>query len=245
MTAPGALYGIGVGPGDPGLITVTGAELISKISKIFVPIARIKAESLALDIARRYVSDDAEIVELVFPMVTDKAELSRRWDESARTIADALSTGEDACFVTLGDPLLYSTYIYLLRALKKALPGARVVTIPGVTAFNAVAALTSFPVGEGKEPVTIIPAADDLGAAREAIERGGTVVLMKVGKRLQRIIDLLEELGVQENAVFVSNAGMEDQRVETDLSRLRGETEQTGYMSTILVHAGKRKGETA
>lgn len=242
MTEPGVLYGVGVGPGDPGLVTVAGAELISKTKKIFVPIARIKSESLALDIARRYVSDDAEVVGLVFPMVTDKDELSRRWDESAGMIAAALSTGEDACFVTLGDPLLYSTYIYLLRALEKALPGAKVVTIPGVTAFSAVAALTSFPVGEAKEPVTIIPAADDLGAAREAMERGGTVVLMKVGKRLQRIMDLLEEQGVLENAVFVSNAGMENQRVETDLSRLRGESVETGYMSTILVHAGKKGG---
>jgi precorrin-2/cobalt-factor-2 C20-methyltransferase len=242
MDKSGTLYGIGVGPGDPELVTVKGARLLGRIKHVFAPKARIKAESVALRIIGRYVGKDSQVTELVFPMTADQAELERRWDESAAAIARPLQAGEDACFITLGDPLLYSTYIYLVRALRKIMPGAPVATVPGIMAINSVAALANFPLGEGKEPVTIIPTADDLAQARRAIETGGTVALMKIGKRLPAVIALLEEMGVMEDAVFVSNAGMEDQRMETDLRKLKGEAEQTGYLSTILLHCDGRRG---
>ncbi|MBI4667164.1 MAG: precorrin-2 C(20)-methyltransferase [Nitrospinae bacterium] len=237
----GTLYGIGVGPGDPELVTVKGARLLGECKKLFVPKARIKAESVALAIIERYVNPQAVIEELVFPMVMDKNELERQWAESASKIASWLATGQDACFVTLGDSLLYSTYIYLVRALKKAAPEARVSTVPGVTAFSAAAALTDFPVGEAKEPVTIIPAADDLGSVRQAVRGEGTVILMKVGKRLHGILDALEEAEVIDSAVFTAYAGLEGERVETNLRNLKNEDPQIGYLSTILVHCGKRK----
>ncbi len=235
----GTLYGIGVGPGDPELITVKGAKLLESCGHLFVPKARVKAESVALEIVKSYVGGKTQIHELVFPMVTDKAELAEKWAESARSIAEVLKAGNDACFITLGDSLLYSTYIYLLRALKEVLPEVKTVTIPGITAFSAVAALTNFPVGEGKEPVTIIPAADDLKAVENALMGDGTVVLMKIGKRLQPILDLLEKAGAIENAVFVSNVGMDDERLVTDLKGLRNENPETGYLSIILIHVGK------
>lgn len=236
----GTLYGIGVGPGDPDLITVKGANLISNTKHLFAPIARIKKSSVALDIVKKYVKDTTIVKELVFPMVTDENELNKRWDESAKIIAEVLEKGEDAVFLTLGDALLYSTYIYLLRALRKIHPDVNVVTIPGITAFSAVAALTEFPVGEAKEPVTIVPTSDDLQAVRGAIELGGAVILMKVGKRLQNILGLLEEMDAMEESVFVANAGMESQRLETDLRKLKGESGLTGYLSTILIKSRAR-----
>jgi len=170
----------------------------------------------------------------------DKAELSRSWKQSAQIIADLLQTGSDVCFLTLGDALVYSTYIYLLRELKAILPEITVVTVPGITSFSAVAALTDFSLGEGKEPITIVPTADDLTAVRRAVETRGTVVLMKIGKRLGDILDILEELGVIDDAVFVQRAGQPTQRVELDLRKLRGEDAQAGYLSVILVHANRR-----
>ncbi|MBI5178105.1 MAG: precorrin-2 C(20)-methyltransferase [Nitrospinae bacterium] len=235
----GTLYGIGVGPGDPDLITVKGVKLLASCKHLFVPKARMKSESVALDIVKGHLNGNTQVHELVFPMVTDKTELMKKWDESARAIAEILKTGSDACFITLGDSMLYSTYIYLLRALKNVLPEVKTVTVPGITAFSAVAALTDFPVGEAKEPVTIIPAADDLTAVENALKGEGTVVLMKIGKRLQGILDCLEKAGAIDDAVFVANAGMEDQRLETDLRKLRNEKPETGYLSIILVHAGK------
>ena len=106
-------------------------------------------------------------------------------------------------------------------------------------ALNAAAALTNFPLGEGKEPVTIIPIADDLTAAKNALMAGGTIVLMKVGKRLATILELLDEAGCLDSAVFVSRAGQKEQYIETDLKKLKGADDKAGYMSIMLVHAKK------
>lgn len=232
----GTLYGIGVGPGDPELITVKGVSILSRCRHVFVPKATISGASMALAIAKRYIGSGAQIHEIVFPMTMDRAELSRRWVESAHKIIEILQTGEDTCFLTLGDPLLYSTYIYLLRELRVQLPEVKVITVPGITAFSAAAALTEFSVGEAKYPVTIVPTADDLEEVRRALARKGTVVLMKIGKRLEDILGLLEKADLIEESVFVSHAGMEEQRVETDLRRLRKEDPTAGYLSIILVH---------
>ncbi|MGB6066108.1 MAG: precorrin-2 C(20)-methyltransferase [Desulfomonilaceae bacterium] len=236
----GKLYGIGVGPGDPDLITVKGATILGECAHVFVPKARNSAESVALSIAQKHINPRAEIHEILFPMTTDRSELEKRWEESARAIAEVLETGADACFLTLGDTLLYSTYIYMLRALRRRIPSVEVVTVPGITAFSAAASLAEFPVGEAKEPVTIIPTADDLKDVRRALSLGGTVVLMKIGKRLNQILDLLEDAGVIEHSVFISHAGMASQRIEADLRNLRGENSETGYLSIILVRG---KGE--
>jgi precorrin-2/cobalt-factor-2 C20-methyltransferase len=235
----GTLYGIGIGPGDPELITLKGARLISACRNLFVPKARTGAESVALAIARPLVSPEARIEELLFPMTADREELAHRWDNTAARITQVLMAGKDACFLTLGDPLLYSTYIYLLRALRRIIFDLNVVTVPGITAFGAAAALTNFPVGEGRDSVTIVPAADDLTAVRRALAAGGTVVLMKIGKRLPEILDLLDGEGFLESSVFVSHATMAGQRIETDLRRLKEEGPEAGYLSIILVHVGK------
>ncbi|HMK34472.1 MAG TPA: precorrin-2 C(20)-methyltransferase [Desulfomonilaceae bacterium] len=237
----GTLYGIGVGPGDPDLITVKGMKILNECAHVFVPKARLEGDSVALSIAQRHIHAEAEIHEIVFPMTTDRNKLIARWEESARIIADVLETGSDACFLTLGDTFLYSTYIYMLRALRHRIPDVHVVTVPGVTAFSAAAALSEFPVGEAKDPVTIIPTADDLEEVRRALAAGGTVVLMKIGKRLGGILDVLESAGAMGRSVFVSHAGMDSQRVVKDLGELRGEEADTGYLSVILVR-GKGEG---
>lgn len=238
----GVLYGIGVGPGDPELITVKGAKLIGACKHVFVPKARQDGDSVALSIAQQYIGPSAEIHEVIFPMITDKTELMRRWEESARLISEVLQKGHDACFLTLGDAFLYSTYIYMLRALRIIVPDIEVVTVPGITAFSAAAAASESPIGEGKGNVTIVPTADDLDSLRHALNAGGTLVLMKIGKRLGRILDVLEAAGALGRSVFVSHVGMENQRIVTDLEKLRGESPEAGYLSIILV---RTKGEEA
>lgn len=118
----GKLYGIGVGPGDPELMTIKGAKLLSECRMVFVPKSREERESAALKIAGPFLGRDSQVMELMFPMITDPQALSNHWDEAAQKIADFLLKGHDCCFLTLGDPLLYSTYIYLLRHLRKRIP---------------------------------------------------------------------------------------------------------------------------
>jgi precorrin-2/cobalt-factor-2 C20-methyltransferase len=219
-------------------VTVKAAAVLAATPHVFVPKARAASDSLALDIARRYLRDDATVRELLFPMTADRATLHRSWAASAEAIAPVLESGADACFLTLGDPLVYATYIYLLRALQARLPEARAVTVPGIPAFCAGAALVNFPLGEGKQLLTVVPAADDLASVREALGRGGTVALMKIGPRLPEILTLLREAALLERAVFVSRVGLPGQRVELDLTALSGAEVETGYLSVILVHAG-------
>lgn len=238
----GTLYGVGVGPGDPELITVKGAAVLARCPHVFVPKARTAAESVALSITGRYIGRNAKVHELLFPMTSDNDELSTRWKENARAVAGVLEGGEDACFITLGDLFLYSTYIYLLREIRNIIPDLNVISIPGVTSFSAAASLSSFPVGEGREPVSVIPAsADDLGAVREALKKKGTVILMKIGRRLPEILDIIDSEGLIDRGIFASRAGMEGERVETDLRKLRGAAAEAGYLSIILVHAGKKE----
>ncbi|MBF0552836.1 MAG: precorrin-2 C(20)-methyltransferase [Deltaproteobacteria bacterium] len=235
----GTLYGIGIGPGDPDLMTIKGAAILAATGHVFVPKASDKADSLALTIARKHLNPKARIQEIVFPMTTDRAELDSRWIEAAKVVAEVLQTGIDACFLTLGDAFLYSTYIYLVRALRRLIPEVKIVTVPGITAFSAAAAAAEFPVGEAKAPVTIVPTADDLTAVQDAVATGGTVVLMKIGKRLGRVIEVLESAGALDRSVLLAHVGMDDEQIETDLSRLKGAEATAGYMSIILVRGSR------
>lgn len=237
----GTLYGIGVGPGDPDLITVKGARLLAECRHVFVPRGRRASDCLALTIAYKHMSPGAVVHEVIFPMTSDPEELAREWDNQVGPIVEILRQGSDACYLTLGDTLLYSTYIYMLRALRRQLPQAKVVTLPGVTAFSAVAAAAEFPLGRGKETVTIVPSSDDLENLRRALATGGTTVLMKIGKRLKPVLDLLAKEGALDRAVFVSHAGMENEIAHTDLRKLRDEAgDETGNLSVILIHGRNR-----
>jgi len=235
----GTFYGIGVGPGDPELITVKGANLIASCGCVVVPKSRMKKESIALRIAKQYISDGAEIVEQVYPMTADKDLLQEKWSEAAGEVLALLRKPQDVCFLTLGDPMFYSTHIYLLRCLKALVPELETVTVAGIMAMGAASAMTDFPLGEAKKPVTVIPVQEDLVATRRAIEGGGNIVLMKVGERLQPILELMEELGVIDRAVFVAKAGQDGEVISTNPGELKDRDPKTGYLSVILINADK------
>lgn len=235
----GTLYGIGVGPGDPEWMPVKAVKILAGCRHVFVPKSRIAADSVALDIARLHLQPGAIVHELTFPMSTDSAVLAQSWQQAAAEVCSTLEQGEDAAFLTLGDAMLYSTYIYLLRALRELRPDVLVVTVPGITAMSAAAALTNFPIGQGKQLVTIVPASDDLDQFAQVLDRGGTVVLMKIGQRLEKVIDMLEARGLADRAVFVAHAGMPQQHVEINVRRLRGLPEQTGYLSIMIIQTDR------
>lgn len=241
----GHFYGIGTGPGDPGWLTVRGAQILGACPHIFAPKARIKSESLAQTIARPHIAPGATIHELLFPMTRDEEELAAHWRTAADEVASVLERGENACFLTIGDPMLYSTYVYLLRSLRERLPELKAETVPGVPSFCAAAALTGFTLGEGKAPVTIVPTADDLTAVRQAVRQGGTVVLMKIGARLPHVLEMLREEECLQEAVLVSRAGQAGERIERDLAALLGQNADVGYLSVILAKGKKREASAA
>jgi precorrin-2/cobalt-factor-2 C20-methyltransferase len=231
----GTFYGIGIGPGDPDLITVKGAEILSACRHIFTRKILEDPERSPEIIAKKHMNPEARIHEIGFPGHRDRSELSRGWDEAAHRIAEVLETGEDACFLSRGDALLYSTYDQLLKALRRRISGVEVVTIPGITAWGAAAAVANFPVGRGKEITAIVPSSDDLEGIRRALSCSGTVVVLEIGHRMGGILDILEGSGAMGRSVFVSRAGMDKQLVESDLRNLRGRDAEINHLSTILI----------
>ena len=234
MSQPcGTFYGVGIGPGDPELLSLKALRIIRSTAHIFVPKAEAKADSFALDIVSPYV-DKAKVHEMVFPMIRDPQRLREFWTTAANEMLTCLRRGEDVAFLTIGDPLTFSTYNYVLDIIRREVPQKNVVTVPGITSYNALAARASFSLAEGNERIAIVPVpGGDLGSLRETLRTFDTVVLMKVAKKLDAVLDLLEELGLMGRAVFGSYVGTPQEFVTRDLASLKGTGR--GYMSVIIV----------
>jgi len=162
-------------------------------------------------------------------------ELKSSYDLSARRIIGDLRQGKQVAYLTLGDPMLYSTYIYLTEALRRQCPDIAIETVPGIPSFGAAAALANISLAEKNERVIILPVPEDLTDLKNILRRFDTVILLKVAKKLAEVIDLLGECDCINNAVFISHAGLENQTIERDLKRLRLEENEQGYLSIIIV----------
>ncbi|MBI2958115.1 MAG: precorrin-2 C(20)-methyltransferase [Chloroflexi bacterium] len=228
----GKLYGIGIGPGDPGLITVKALEILKAADVVCVPKGDRSEGSLAQSIIQGLLPQK-EYLTLRFPMVYETSYLETHWGAAAEAVAEKLALGKCVAFITLGDPTLYSTYIYLLRALTLTMPDLCVETIPGVTSVTASAALANLPLAEGEQRLAIVPGSTPEASLRRIMREFDTVVLMKIGKRLPQIQSLIAELGLSANAVLVSRAGLSGQTVVRDTSRI--DDPQMGYLSLIIV----------
>ncbi|HHT9120767.1 MAG TPA: precorrin-2 C(20)-methyltransferase [Candidatus Hypogeohydataceae bacterium YC41] len=228
----GDFYGIGIGPGDPELLTLKAARIIKEVDVIFVPKAGIKEESMALDIARPLL-DGKRVVEKVFPMIKETERLESHWREAALAIKEELEKGSSVGFLTIGDPLTFSTYVYLLRCLREMIPEEKIHTIPGVTSFNAAASLANLSLAQRDEKVAIIPVPDEVENLRPILETFDTIILMKVAKRLDQVINLLEEMHLTQHSLFASHVGLKDEYLTRNLTELKGSGR--GYMSIIIV----------
>lgn len=232
----GKLYGIGIGPGDPGLVTLRAREILNKVDTIFVPKATDAGTSRARFIAEAVALEPKKFIELVFPMTKDKKKLRSYWLRAAGTIARQLEKGKDAAFITIGDPFIYSTYIYLLETLRKKFPEIEPETVPGISSFNAAASSAGIPLVKGNEKLAVLPVPDDFKLLRQALKEFDTVVLMKIGSKLDKIIRLLDEIKLIKSSALISHAGHPDERIIRDLSSLKDK--KAGYLSIIIV---KRK----
>ena len=230
MTKLGTFYGIGVGPGDPELLTVKAINAIKSVDVIIAPKTEKKEGSVALSIARSHIKPTTEIICQVFPMVKDFSEWTEVFDGNKAEIMSNLRRGKDVAFLTIGDPMFYSTYIYIFRLLRAE--GVDVVTIPGVPAFLAIASQLGRPLAFGNEIISIIPATAPRGAIEKALGASDAAVLMKVYKNLDEIVDALERSGKLDEATLVSRSGLPDEKIISDLKNHRGE--RLNYLSTII-----------
>jgi len=237
----GRLYGIGVGPGAPELLTLRAVQILQEVAVIFVPRGDAGEKSRALSIIEQFLRPGQELREAVFPMTRQRRELEQAWQEAAGAVAAVLDAGRDAAFVTLGDSTLYSTYFYLCEALQKARPGIEVETVPGIPSFSAAAALLNRPLALGRESLAVVPAGRDRAFLRQVLAAFDNVVLLKVAPVLEEVRGLLAELGRLEDAAYVCRCGMPGQVFQDNLAaagELPGD-----YFSLVLVRrkAGARE----
>ena len=208
----GKLYGIGIGPGDPGLMTLRSAEILKKVRHIIAPVKKEGDDGTALKIISRNIDiGKKQIHKLVFPMEGGREHFEKNGRAAGDSIMEILRTGEDAAMITLGDVSVYSTYMYLDGYVSER--GFETEVIPGITSFTNAAALAKIPLMLGDEGLAVIPAAkaDSMGAVLDLLEN---VVIMKAGKLMDTIADAMDERGIpKKNAVVVSRAGMDGEYV--------------------------------
>jgi len=226
------LYGIGVGVGSSDAVTKKAIDVLGILDVLYVPTARKgEAFSVAHRIVQCYLNENIEIKERHFPMNYDSEELQKAWGEIACEIEKDAAEGKNVGFVTIGDPMIYSTYIYLLKLLKDKI---NITTIPGITSFLDIAARNNFPLVEGDDPLVILPATMDINRLRSYIRNESSIVLMKVYRNFSDIIKMLLEEKLEGCTIVVSNSSKSEEVVYKSLKDIK--EGDSSYFTTILIN---------
>lgn len=227
----GTIYGIGVGPGDPSLLTLRAVEILHAVSAVLVPKSTRERDSLALQIAQPHLPAACEVMEAVFPMTADRAVLEQAWQQAAALLLERANAGADVAFLTLGDAMLYSTWGYLLQAILVRQPAASVVSVPGITAMSACAAALGTPLAAGREPLLIWPDTPpaELSALRQLAPN---LVFMKAARHLQSLAESAEKEHL--SACAVRRCSLPDEQITTELSVWADDVD---YFTTVLMHS--------
>jgi precorrin-2/cobalt-factor-2 C20-methyltransferase len=229
----GRLYGIGVGPGDPELITLRAHRLLSEVPVIFVPQKDSQSGSYAESIIASLVENSPErVIRLIFPMLKDERRLASSRQKAAGVIWQHLKKGDDCALVNVGDPLLYGTFIHVLEELRKNHPEVEVEVVPGVSSINAAAARAVVPLAVNDQRIAIISGDDD-EAIMETLKNFDTVVFMKLPAMFGRLLSILEEMNLMAKCVYVSRCTTRDEEIVTDIRKLKGK--KLDYFSLLIV----------
>ena len=199
----GKVVGIGVGPGDPELITIKAANTLQAADVICVPKAHADTPSMALGMIKQVLHERKilpVVLHLVFPMTKDEKKLNEAWAKNAEIVAKRAMKGETVAFITLGDPMFYSTFVCLCQAIKAKFPQVPLEIIPGVTSLTACAAAARLPLAEQNEALAVIPAAFNPEQIAELAKNVDNLVLMKGVQRVKDLIPVLEKAGFREDS---------------------------------------------
>lgn len=235
MTAAkkGIFYGIGVGPGDPDLITVKAARVLDACDVVITPTKKMGKPSIAFEIVKSHITDLSKVLEMNFPMISLSAErdtLEKQWQENADEIEKLLNAGKDVVFITLGDPMVFSTYSYVMEYLLKR--NIEVVTLSGVPSFCNLGAQLNIPLTQGEESLAIVAMTQPLEEIRAILDAHQNIVVMKVSANNAWMAQELEARGLEKSFVLVSNIGMANQQVVRDIDVLKA---KIPYLSTLLI----------
>ena len=232
----GTLYGIGVGPGDPELLTIKAVRILGEVDLIFTAASPGNDYSIAQQIAGPHLKPGIEIRRLNFPMVGDETTLKAAWRANAEEIAGVLKKGLSAAFLTLGDPLTYSTYGYVLPYLDEILPEGAVVTIPGITSYQMAASRHNRPLVTGLESLTILSGVEDPDRLGRLLDLSDNVAILKTYRTYDKIMAMLRQKGLAKNATLYSKVGLPDEAVCDDLEN--NPVSEPPYLSLMIVKRG-------
>ena len=218
------LYGVGVGPGAPDLITLRALSVLRAVDVLALPRSNEWGESVAWKIVQPALTEiTAEKLFLTFPMNKDPERLRPALMKAMDAIGERLDAGKSVAFVTEGDPSLYSTFVYVAGEARRRWPALPIEIVPAVSSPMAVAAVTGVPLADGLERIAIVPAnygVSDLDGILQAFD---TIVLMKIGPEMPTIIGALERAGLLDRAIYVAKATMKEQRIVRDLRSVGAE----------------------
>lgn len=227
----GKFYGIGVGVGDPENITVKATKKLHEVDVIVLPEAKSGEGSTAFNIVKEYVKAGVEQMFLEFPMIKDVEARKVFRKNNADKVSAELEKGKNVAFLTIGDPMTYSTYTYVLEHIAD---DVEVETIAGITSFNSIAARLNVPLMIGDEDLKVVSVNRKTDIYKE-IENNDNLVLMKISRNFEKIKKAIIETGNKENAVIVSDCGKENEVVYWDIESV----EEVPYFSTMIL---KKKG---
>ncbi|MBD5607982.1 MAG: precorrin-2 C(20)-methyltransferase [Desulfovibrio sp.] len=224
------LYGIGVGPGDPELLTLRAARVLNEVDRVFAAASSSNEESAALEIARPHIRREIPISRLDFPMVRNRETLETAWEKAAVYVRDNIAPDQTAAFLTLGDPLIYSTFAYLARSLAKIDPSLEIEIIPGITSFQAAAAYLKTSLCEGDEALCVLAGTASRDTLKDFLALPASAAILKVYRNYANIRAALSDTNREKDAILLSRVAREGERARPLLE----ESERPPYMSLII-----------
>jgi precorrin-2/cobalt-factor-2 C20-methyltransferase len=225
------LYGVGVGPGDPELMTVKAWRLIST-AKVVAYLAANGRDSTARDIAKPFIAEDAEHLVIDMPMRVERAPGEAAYDKGAEAIATHLKSGRDVVMLCEGDPFFYGSFMYLFARLAKDF---KTVVVPGVTSITAAAAAIGRPLAARDEVLKVLPATLDADRLRDELMTAPSAAIIKVGRHFGKVRNILGSLDLITRAVVIEKATHTDQHI---MKVEDVEADTLPYFTTILVYSG-------
>ena len=232
----GVLIGVGVGPGDPDLLTLKGLRALGEADEVFVPVGDTGEVGRAESVVNAHL-DPGRINRLLFALSDDEEARERNWERAAREVSRSLREGKTCAFATIGDPNVYSTFTYLARTVGRMLPDAEVRTVPGITAMQDLAAKSGTVLLEGDERLALLPFTAGREKLEDALSEFETVVCYKGGGKLKEVLGVAEKIGRMEDAIYGSRLGMEGEEV-LPASEMLGR--DGTYLSTMIFTSGRR-----
>jgi precorrin-2/cobalt-factor-2 C20-methyltransferase len=234
------LIGVGVGPGDPELVTVKGVGALRDADVVVVPVMDTGERGRAEATVLHYVGAE-KIVRVVFALNerTDRGRREAAWDAAGERVAELLKAHSAVAFATIGDPNVYSTFTYLAHTIGELVPGTVIETVPGITAMQDLAARSGAVLTEGTEPLTLVPVTAGSAVLKDALDGPGTVVAYKFGRQAQAVVEALRETGRLHDAVWGSALGLPEESIQAADALDGG---PLPYLSTLIAPAPRDGG---